>query len=399
MNTIFTKCITITADSGLRDAVAAEIAPLPNVEIARGLQAAPSPEVFVRFFQSSPARIVFLDIRGGAEALRISAEMELQDPGIQFIAVGESPDPNLPMRGIQERLSLPLDGFALRAAVDRRQKVLERMPRQFRHPTTFLSFLPAKAGAGASTIASAVARAVSANRKTLLVDFDLTSGTLGFRHRVEKKYSVAEVLDMPNLDEELWAQIVSLSDELHIIPSGLMPSPKLQEEKLADWIEFLRGIYDVVIFDLSGSLESYAFGVMSACRSIFLVTTQEPECLHLGRSKVEALHRAGLREHAAVLINRAAKGHTLKRAEVGDLLGLPVKAEFPNDYKAVQEGILTGAPLPANSPLFKAIQLSIPALTDVPVLEPAKKHKFLEFSTLPVFSYWRRAELRSERWE
>jgi Flp pilus assembly CpaE family ATPase len=400
MNTNVTKCIAISPDAELRNSVANELAGMPNFETVPGLQAAPSPELLVRFFQASPARIVFLDARQGAEALRVSAEMELQDPGIQFIAVGDPPDPNLPWRGIQERLSLPLDGYQLRAAVERRRKVLEKMPRQYRHPTAFFSFLPAKAGAGASTLASAMARAISSTRKTLLVDLDLSSGTLGFRHRVEKKYSMVEVLESgQQLDEELWSQIVSTSNDLHIVPSSPATGAKLHEERLYDWMTFVRNIYDVVVFDLSGNMESYTFDVLGTSRSIFLVTTQEPECLHLGRAKVDALHRGGFRDQSCVLLNRLTKGQALHRAEVSDLLGLPVKAEFPNDYKSVQESVMSGGALPSGSPLSKAIHASLPKLTDAPAREPQKRHKFLEFSTLPVFSYWRQQEMRSERWE
>lgn len=399
MNTNVTKCIAISPDTELRNTLAAELAGMPNFDIVPGLQTAPSPELLVRFFQSSPARIVFLDARQGADTLRVSAEMELQDPGIQFIALGDPPDSNLPWRGIQERLSLPLDGYQLRAAVERRRKVLEKMPRQYRHPTMFLSFLPAKAGAGASTLASAVARAISSSRKTLLVDFDLSSGTLGFRHRLEKKYSMVEVLESAQLDEEVWSQIVSTSNDLHIIPSSPSSGAKLHEERFSDWMAFVRNLYDVVIFDLSGNMESYSLEAMGTSRNIFLVTTQEPECLHLGRAKVDALERGGFREQSCVLLNRLTRGQALHRSEVADLLRLPVKAEFPNDYKSVQESVLSGGALPSGSPLSRAIQANLPKLTDAPAVEPPKRHKFLEFSTLPVFGYWRQAEMRSERWE
>jgi Flp pilus assembly CpaE family ATPase len=365
--------------------------------VVRGLTAIPSPDNLVRFFQNSPARIVFLDIRVGG-ALELSGEMELRDPGLQFIAVGEPPDPIVPVRGIHERLALPLDGVQLKDAIARRIRVLEKLPHRLRKPTSFLSFLPAKTGAGTTTIACGLAHILSTDYKTLLCDFDLATGTIGFRHRLEGPHSLPEIAGgFENLDEHLWSQIVSRTGKLHILPSRLRPAARIRPDVLAQWFDLLRATYDVVIFDLSGQMEEYSFEIMNASRQIFLVTTQELECLHMGRAKTAVLRDAGLDQQACVLLNRFQKAHTLKRSDVEDLLELSVRAQFPNDYNGVQNAIRAGTQLKPGTALHRAIAAFAPFANN-PSDRAVATHKFLEFVSLSALNYWRRPEARSERW-
>jgi MinD-like ATPase involved in chromosome partitioning or flagellar assembly len=392
-----TKYTILTSDASLRAALTAALEGIPKIGIVRGLAGPPTPENVIRFFQTSPARIVFLDVRDAA-ALEISGEMELRDPGLQFIALGEPVEPNVSWRGIQERLALPLDAPALREAVGRRICVLEKLPTLLRKPTSFLSFLPAKAGVGATTIACGVADILATEYKTLLCDFDLATGTIGFRYRLERTHALPEIAEgFDTMDEQVWSQAVSRSRDLSILPSSLRPAIKIRPESLAHWFELLRANYDVVIFDLSGQMEDFSFEIMNASRQIFLVTTQEVECLHVGRKKSEVLREAGLDQQACALLNRYQKNHTLKSSDVQDVLQLNVRAQFPNDYNGVQNSIRTGTSIRQGSPLYKALTAFAPVTTDIP--EPITRgHKFLEFVNLPVLNYWRRHESRSERW-
>ena len=178
-------------------------------------------------------------------------------------------------------------------------------------------------------------------------------------------------------------------------PAAFVPAPGFARN-IPHWFELLRATYDVVIFDLSGQMESHALEIMKVSRQIFLVTTQELESLHLGRMKAEALRQAGL-DQTCVLVNRVQKNHTLKRADVEEVLKLTVKAEFPNDYQGVQEAIRTGTTIKKGTPLFKALTAFAPSINDA-AARAAKEHKFIEFVNLPVFNYWRRTESRTERW-
>jgi len=390
------KCTILTSDSDLRAELSALVGRTTNLEAVRGLNGSPSPEAILRFLRTSPARVVFLDVRSD-DAFQIPGEVELIDPGVQFIAVGSPANPYTAWRGIHERIALPLDTDTFLEAVERRLRVLEKLPGRSRTPTSFICFLPAKPGAGTSTLASGLADILAADHKTLLCDFDFTGSTVGFRYRLEKAYSLPEVSEgFEHIDEDYWTHIVSRSRNLDILPSSIQPGTTLRVDFLPAWFDFLRATYDTVIFDLSGHLEDFSLDIMRESRQTFLVTTQELECLHLGRAKADALRTFGLGEQTSILLNRFHKNHTLKAAEVEELLHFPVRAQFPNDYAAVQEAVRSGSALKRSSALAKALHSFAP-FADAAPEKPAQAHKFLEFVNLPAFNYWRRLEMRSER--
>jgi Flp pilus assembly CpaE family ATPase len=291
-----------------------------------------------------------------------------------------------------------LDGAALDAAIRRRVRVLAKFPDRSRQPTAFLSFLPSKPGSGASTLACGLADALSKDHNTLLCDFDMATGSVAFRYRLESQHAMPEVSEkLEAVDEQLWSQVVSRSGDLDILPSSVrVPTQHPRANQLSKWFEFLRSKYDVVIFDLSGHLEDYTFEVMQHCRQIFLITTQELENLHHARTKADALRRYGLDEQTSVVLNRFQKTHTLKQSDVEDITRMKVRAQFPNDYLALQESVREGGGLKPGTALHKALATFAPNATEMK--PPEREAKFVEYFTLPLFNYWRRGNSRSEQW-
>jgi Flp pilus assembly CpaE family ATPase len=390
-------CTILTSDLELRAAAVAAIERIPNLEIIRGLSATTPQDQLIRFFRTSPARIALLDMRD-ANLQDLAGEVELHDPGIQFIALGE-PDGAAPSwRGIQERVNLPLVSADLSAALSRRVRVLEKLPNRWRESTTFLSFLPAKPGSGATTLACGLADILAAGHKTLLCDLDFANGTVGFRYRLVAPYSLLDLAKgFESIDENLWSQMVSQSGKLDVLASSPQNGGRLRPDLLPQWIDFLRSAYDFVLFDLPSNLDDGCFEILKMSTRIFMVTTQELECLHLARLKADAIRAASLEERTSVLLNRFHKAHTLKGDEVEEVLKLSITAQFPNDYQGVQDAIRAGQSLKPGTPLYKALSEFAPTTNRVPQ-EPAKKsHKFLEFVRLPAFSYWRIFEASNER--
>jgi len=323
--------------------------------------------------------------------------MELKDPGLQFIAEGEPAEGlDLPWRGIHERLALPLNPVALKEAVDRRVQVLSRLPLRYQRPTSFFSLLPAKAGAGASTLASCLAKLVSAEKKTLLFDLDLCAGTIGFHHQSPRQHSLPEILGhVAGLNEELWSQMISQAGKLHVLSSQTLRDARLDSDAFGQLLDFLRTIYDVVFFDMSGNLESYSLQAMHSSSQVLLVTTPEIESLHLGRFKAQELGEEGLGQRLGVLVNRVHRADMLGRKDIEDILKLPVKAEFPSDYRSVRASLNDGTPLRRDSALSKALARYVPVLFEEP--QPKTK-RFIEYVTLPFLAESRQLELRAERW-
>lgn len=378
-----TYCTFITPDVALSEALSSHIAQIEGMAMSRGLTSYPDTETAIRFFQTSLARIVFLDVRDGEPAFQIPSEMELRDPGLQFIAIGEPAQPDLSWRGIQERLSLPLDPSALSEAILRRRLVSNHLPRRFQKSTPFVSVLPAKPGSGASTLAAGLAHIASKQHKTLLFDLDLDSGTVGFRHNAGRFHALPDILaQAAHIDEKMWSQIITVSGDLHLIPIRMLRASHLDLAALDHLLDFLKTTYDLVIFDLSGSLQQHSWHVMNASSHVLMVSTSELDCLYVGRGKVEEIRDGGLGERLSILLNRTQKTNVLQRKDVEDLLRSPIKAEFPNDYKSVQESLKSGAALSPSSALSKALARYVDTLFENPRPVQAPK-RFIEYFPVP----------------
>jgi hypothetical protein len=100
--------------------------------------------------------------------------------------------------GIREFLWLPLNPDRLNEAVCRIADIRERKPPAFKSTDALLSFLPAKPGDDASTVALNVSSAIAclSQGKTLRTDFDLSLGIVSFLLKITNGYSVLNALDV-----------------------------------------------------------------------------------------------------------------------------------------------------------------------------------------------------------
>src|ERR1700722_11113645 len=85
------------------------------------------------------------------------------------------------------------------------------------------AFVPAKAGCGATTVAtyaSGMASRIS-DEPTLLLDFDIQLGVTTFLLKAQGTHTIMDALAMVDrLDPDVWAGLISQTDNLHLLGSG-----------------------------------------------------------------------------------------------------------------------------------------------------------------------------------
>ena len=101
----------------------------------------------------------------------------------------------IPRLGVHER-GVDAGRHALGELGERVRALLEKQPVSLPFTEHIFSFLPAKAGVGASTAALNVAAAMTRapNARVLLVDFDLSSGMQRFLLNLRHEYSVLDAV-------------------------------------------------------------------------------------------------------------------------------------------------------------------------------------------------------------
>jgi len=332
-----------------------------GVTVVSRLQRYPNGIELTRLLRATGPQVVFLSAESPSKAVEAAKTIERATQGIQIIGVDHAYEPQVLLdvmrAGLREFVTLPFELQPLSEALSRVEELVLKDVLTTGSTGRVFSFLPSKPGVGTSTVALNAARALASlsENGTLLLDFDLTSGILGFMLKLSGVHSVADALEnAQDLDETNWRQLVCRVARMEILPSGhVNPEFRVEGAQIHHLLEFARRHYTAICVDLSGNLESHSIEVMHESKQIFLVCTPEVPSLHLAGEKLEFLNRAGLVDRAVLLLNRAHKHSLIADSEIESLLGIPITMKFSNDYLGVHRSLQLGRPVAASTELGK----------------------------------------------
>ena len=387
------RAIIICPDVELNERLDTILNDIGIVAVTRMMDHYPNAQELLRFLRAHAPQIVFIGAGAMAKATETVREIEKNTPGTQVIAIGRACDPQLLMElmraGIREYATFPFDQGVLTEALVRVRETLKAKPAFIDSTDNVFTFLPSKAGVGASTIALNVSVALSRqpDADVLLADFDLNSGMMRFMLKLDNAYSVTDAAEHSlHMDEALWPQMVTTIDKLDVLHAGkLNPDFRIEAAQLNHLMEFMRRNYRVLCFDLSGNLEKYSLEIMHESKKIFLVCTPEIPSLHLAREKYLYLKQLDLQDRVCVLLNRAQKRPLITPEQIEQLLGVPVTMTFPNDYQGVHRALTFGRWVDPASELGRQFALLAQTMLETrpqPVGQRSKR--FIEFfSVIP----------------
>jgi pilus assembly protein CpaE len=340
--------ILICPDPGLRKRFEDMAAGHPNLALSKSLETYPAPDNFSRLVRIWAPEVVFMSFDEPEAASRACAQLDDEFPGLQRVAITLAPDPaafqlalRLRMRGL---LADPFEASEVSRVLNDVASDLAVHPPNLGCADRFYAFMPAKAGAGASTVAANLTRtfAATAGSHALLADFDLYSGVTGFLFNAEHEFSVSDALAMSNkLDNESWERVVKKVGNIDLL---LSDAPHLDESSrnpkhLTDLLGFLRRSYSVVSADLPDAFNDTTLAVLREANRIFLVTTPELASLRLARQKAAVLRKLELEDRVSLIVNRVTKRMELSLDEIEATVGLPLLASIPSEYSDVTKSI------------------------------------------------------------
>lgn len=224
-----------------------------------------------------------------------------------------------------------------------------------------VAFCSSKPGSGASTLATQTAFAMQrvTGKHILLIDFDLTGGTIGFYLKLSHGYSLVDALQhAEHLDAALWSSLAVNHGGLDILPSPAVPyAETIDPGRLRALIEHAQRLYDWVILDLPTVFSRTTLLAVAESEQAFLVSTGELPSLHLTRKAMGMIEKIGFpRDRFEVLVNRADKRAEIGPAQLEKLFGCSIYATLPNDYFSLHRVVTLGQPLGPESDLGKAIE-------------------------------------------
>ena len=386
--------VIICGDQDLALRLERSLADAGRVGVVRTVDHYPDLVELTRLLRGAAPEVVFLSTESMGRAAELVKQVESNAPGVQIVAISRASDPEVLLEsmraGIREFLPLPFHQNQLEETLQRIQETLMKRPPSFQTSDMVYSFLPSKAGVGASTIAMNVAVALSnvPDTSVILSDFDLNSGMIRFMLKLDNGFCVADAAEHAlEMDEALWPQLVTSVGRMDVLHAGkLNPGFRIEAAQIRHLIDFMRRNYRALCFDLSGNLEKYSLEIMHESKRIFLVCTPEIPSLHLAREKYSFIKSLDLEDRVSVLVNRVSNRPVITPEQIEQILGLPVMMTFPNDYNGVHRALTAGKPIESNSDLGRGFaRLAHTLVERRPVPPPVSiKKRFIEyFSIMP----------------
>jgi Flp pilus assembly CpaE family ATPase len=256
---------------------------------------------------------------------------------------------------MRDLLTLPFDRTDIHNALSRVLRFVKEEATASGQGQQLVSFLPAKVGSGASTVALQTAFTISrfGGGRTALIDFDFDFGVIDFMLKLPFGHGLADLIEYgPLMDETVWSRTVSKFGDLDVVRAGkTAPGRRFTAVQARHAFDFAIRNYNVVCADLPGPLDDLAIAVLAQSSQILLVCTPEISSVYLARKRLETLTDLGLQDKVRIILNRYNPKGILRKEGVEDVLKMEVASTIPNEYGALQNALTNGRPLDLTTPL------------------------------------------------
>lgn len=305
------------------------------------------------FGEKRPAAVV-VSLEEPEKALRLIESLHSRYPEVLLVGAGLESSPKLISAaigaGMSGHVGPPFDPQAL-------ERALLRQP-DGEAPVSgrVVSFMPARGGCGASSVATHVAMNIfrESRLKVLLLELDSHSGTVDFRLRLNARFTLAHALHRVGGLDEVWEHLVSRRNGIHVLPAAAQKADRCEADysRMKALLLSARRVYDWVIGDLPGAIYDSCKTVLGLSEAIHLVCTPEGMSVDLARRKAEQLRDLGFdRDCLRLVLNRVDSKPAWDPNAIERIVNVPVGWMLRNDYTAVNTASLQGGLVPDDSQL------------------------------------------------
>jgi pilus assembly protein CpaE len=225
-----------------------------------------------------------------------------------------------------------------------------------------LTFIGAKGGSGATTLACnfAVALAQLPEQKTLLIDLDLPLGDAALNLGIVAEYSTINALQSTSrLDASFLAQLlVKHSSGVWVLAApGKFIQYDASDEAIDRLLSVARQDFDNVVVDWGSRLDFSGSAVLKESTAIYLVTQAGIPELRNSNRLISQFFSAGGPKLEIVINRYEPRTLGVSEEHINKALTRPAQWKIPNDYAAVRRMQINATPLAlTDSPISRLIK-------------------------------------------
>ena len=294
--------------------------------------------------------LLLLDLRDQPALPSALALLRRRNPSMSAIVIASAMDPTLMLEamraGVNEFVAEPLSPTDLRQAVDRvlGQSSGASVTGQV------LAFVGAKGGVGTTTLAVNVAAALAEPRgsKVLMADLHIAAhGDAALLLGVEPRFSVVDAIENTHrLDDAFLKSLVARAKSgVDVLASPERPTMRPPDgDQVRALLGQLSAHYGTVVLDVPRT----DLGVIDAIEpltSFVMVVNQELPTVRRAAQIATILRQRYGKDKVAAVVSRYDARADIGQEDIERVVGLPVWAVLPSDYRNVIAAANLGKPL------------------------------------------------------
>ncbi|MGJ5818206.1 AAA family ATPase [Paludibaculum fermentans] len=325
------------------------------LHLVREYPTVPAPYELTRIVHASAPEVILIDVGSGDLALHCCTTIKSIDAGMPVVGLGCAPHMMQWAKdaGFTTVLGESFTTEELCEAIHCSLVSLQGGMEQ-----SLFSFLPSKAGSGASTVVlnTAMALARDHQKKVLVIDADLRSSVLSFLLDVKQTSGIQSLLSTSDEFDQfkLRAASVTVEGVDFLLSSRSLDARQPGWPQYFQLLNFVRERYDTILVDLPELINPATIELVRRSRKVFLVCTTEVPSLRMTQKRSEELARWGMPEHRFGLLVNRWHSNDPSSAELAKILGIQVLKKLPNDYPSIRKAQTEGRFVAPNTRLGKA---------------------------------------------